>query len=445
MLREAVAPSEAIVAPCMIGLLSSEMSSCSRGVRTTRNASPVRSRVRGRASTSLATVFVWLSAFLAALAGPPRLEAQDGSGEVPGYREAIDDALAEYATQHYLEAMSLFARAHKLSPNARTLRGLGSVAFELRRYSESVSYLEQALASGQKPLDLKMRAETERLLERARGYIAELTLDVAPANAEVILDRVQMTLVAGQPLQLEIGEHELDVSAAGFAPEHRSYTVIGGEVWSTRISLRPQTSSAAPQAAPAPPPPLLLWHKVLGASAIGAGIASVTTAGILTARRHTQANRFRDVDPNGGDYPAALKSWGDTRPKPYAYASAGAGALLAGATALFLRAPDARPVRVGAGITAAVGIVLATVGTVELLRGGGCDVSLIERQVCSGDLERRDRGAIALLAAMPLVVAPAALLFRNWLGQARTTTVGLSSGVDPKNRSLVLSVRGAWL
>lgn len=428
----------------MTGLLSSEMSSSLRGARRTRVASPLCLCIRGSASASLATLCVWLCVFIGTVAAPARLEAQDGSAEVPGYREAIDEALAEYATQHYLEAMSLFARAHKLSPNARTLRGLGSVTFELRRYSESASYLEQALASDQKSLDAKMRTETERLLERARGYIAELTLEVAPPSAQVTLDRAHVTLVAGQPLQLEIGEHELEVSASGFATEHRSFTVIGGEAWSATISLRPQTSGSARLPTPAPPVPLRLWHKVLGASAIGAGIATITTAGILTARRHTQANRFRGVDPAGVDYPAALESFGDSRPKPYAYASAGAGALLSGATALFLRAPDARPVRVGAGITAAVGIVLATVGTVELLRGGGCEVSLIERQVCSGDLERRDRGAITLLAAMPLVVAPTALLFRNWLGQPRTAMVGVSSGVDPKSRSLVLSLRGAW-
>jgi hypothetical protein len=289
-----------------------------------------------------------------------------------------------------------------------------------------------------------MRSETERLLERARGYIAELILEVTPTSAQVVLDRAQVTVVAGQPLQLEIGEHELDVSAAGFATEHRSYTVIGGEVWNAKISLRPQESAFAPLPASAPPSPLRLWHKVLGASAIGAGVASITIASVLTARRHTEANRFRAVDPAGVDYPPALKSWGDGRPKPYAYASAGAGALLSGATALFLRAPDARPVRVGAGITAAVGIVLATIGSIELLRGGGCEVSLLERQVCSGDIERRDRGAITLLAALPLVVAPTALLFRNWLGQPRTPTVGLSSGVDAKSRSLVLSLRGTW-
>jgi hypothetical protein len=94
-------------------------------------------------------VVVLLCACALAGGAPPRGEAQDGAVEVPGYREAIDEALAEYAAQNFLEAMSMFARAHKLSPSARTLRGLGSASFELHRYSESVSFLEQALASEQ--------------------------------------------------------------------------------------------------------------------------------------------------------------------------------------------------------------------------------------------------------------------------------------------------------
>ncbi|MEY4512912.1 MAG: hypothetical protein RLZZ450_5034 [Pseudomonadota bacterium] len=52
--------------------------------------------------------------------------------EVPGYRETIAEALIEYEAHNYLEARTLFERAHKLYPNARTLRGLAVVAFELR-------------------------------------------------------------------------------------------------------------------------------------------------------------------------------------------------------------------------------------------------------------------------------------------------------------------------
>jgi hypothetical protein len=59
-------------------------------------------------------------------------------------------------------------RAHAIFPNARTLRGLGMVEFELRSYVQSVQLLEQALAASVKPLDGKLRTDTEALLARAQ-------------------------------------------------------------------------------------------------------------------------------------------------------------------------------------------------------------------------------------------------------------------------------------
>jgi len=233
---------------------------------------------------------------------PTRAAAQDGAAEVPGYREAIDEALAEYAAQNYLEALSSFARAHKLSPSARTLRGLGSVTFELHRYSESVSYLEQALASEHKRLDAIIRAETERLLARARGYVAELALRVEPSGVRVIVDGAQVAWVAGQPLLLDIGKHQLEFRAAGCVADHRSYTVIGGEADSWHISLRQESSAPKSLVEASPPAPLLRWHKVLGAATIGLGIASLATAGVYTARRHAESNDFRAVDPMSAEY-----------------------------------------------------------------------------------------------------------------------------------------------
>lgn len=51
--------------------------------------------------------------------------------EPAGYRDAIDTALQEMGLGNYEEAREQFARAHALSPNARTLRGLGISEFEL--------------------------------------------------------------------------------------------------------------------------------------------------------------------------------------------------------------------------------------------------------------------------------------------------------------------------
>ena len=45
--------------------------------------------------------------------------------EPEGYRQAVDEAVREFAARNFEEARSLFARADALYPNARTQRGLG--------------------------------------------------------------------------------------------------------------------------------------------------------------------------------------------------------------------------------------------------------------------------------------------------------------------------------
>ena len=108
--------------------------------------------------------------------------------EPKGYRAAIDEALSEYQALNFEEARALFAKAHALFPNARTLRGLGMVEFERRNYRASADYLTQALASQVRPLEGELRTATEQLLERARGFLGEIRLSVEPTDARVLLD-----------------------------------------------------------------------------------------------------------------------------------------------------------------------------------------------------------------------------------------------------------------
>lgn len=164
-------------------------------------------------------------------------EAQDV--EPPEYRTTIREALAEYRARHFLEARALFAEAHRLLPNARTLRGLGMTAFELRSYRESIGFLQQALAHEVKPLEGGLRNETERLLKRAERFVAKLELTTEPPDVRVTLDGAPVERPEGEPLLLDIGPHELEFSAEGYVPETRSIEVKRHKRESWTITLEP--------------------------------------------------------------------------------------------------------------------------------------------------------------------------------------------------------------
>ena len=74
-----------------------------------------------------------LAVTLLASLPPLRATAQPSArASTTEYEAMITDGLAEFQAQRYAEARALFERAHALSPNARTLRGIGMVAFEMR-------------------------------------------------------------------------------------------------------------------------------------------------------------------------------------------------------------------------------------------------------------------------------------------------------------------------
>jgi hypothetical protein len=144
--------------------------------------------------------------------------------------------LQEFDAGNYPEARAAFTHAHELYPNARTFRGLGFVAFELRNYIEAVTFLGEALRSEVKPLEDSQRRSTEELLARAQALVARVRLDVAPNTRSVIVDGVPAELSPGEDLLLEVGDHTLELRAAGYEPERRELSIAGGK--SLKLSIR---------------------------------------------------------------------------------------------------------------------------------------------------------------------------------------------------------------
>jgi len=170
-----------------------------------------------------------------------------------GYAALIGEAIGEYDAARFEEARALFTRAHELAPNARTARGLGMVAFELRDYAECVKWIEQALDSKVKPLEGSLRLETEGLLARARGFVGRFTLRWQTPDGQLSVDGVPVQLRPGQTLDLDMGDHRLELRAPGYASEQRRLRVNGGEARTLELALREQshiTPGAGPTGAP---------------------------------------------------------------------------------------------------------------------------------------------------------------------------------------------------
>jgi hypothetical protein len=190
------------------------------------------------------------------------LSAAPGAAQTPAaddaaYKDLIDQALSEFKHKNWPEARVLFMRAHEQNPNARTLRGMGVVSFEMRDYLNAVVNLKAALEDKRQPLTEAQRKECEGLLARARTFVGVYTLKLEPRDAHVTLD-------GGEPLRddeghllVSFGEHTLGGSAPGRQDATLRFNVQGGEREEIALVLSPERGPepalvAAPIAAAVP-------------------------------------------------------------------------------------------------------------------------------------------------------------------------------------------------
>lgn len=206
--------------------------------------------------------------------------------EPAAYRATIELALSELGAGNLDEARTHFLAAHELFPNARTFRGLGFVAFEQRHYVEAVPLLAQSLASDVRPLEGRLREETEALLLRARGYTGALHLVLTPADAHAQVDDVPVDTAA--PIVLNAGDHQLAVAAEGFVSQRRSVQITGGRQLDLEVRLDALDANRGPVALEPPHREApdssakrrrRWWWSMAGLAAAGA----ITTVAVLAA------------------------------------------------------------------------------------------------------------------------------------------------------------------
>lgn len=179
----------------------------------------------------------------------PRFVGAQPAADDGAYRATIDEAVREFGAGRFEEARALFKRAHELSPNARTLRGLGMTAFELRAYVQAIRELQAALDDKRKPLEGDLRSRVEALLAKSRKFVGVLRLELEPRNASVLIDGKPPTFEDDGSLLLDAGTHVISATA----PKHKATNVRVLVEGDTKQTVRvPLESTAFQQSMIAP-------------------------------------------------------------------------------------------------------------------------------------------------------------------------------------------------
>jgi hypothetical protein len=223
------------------------------------------------------------------------------------YRRIVDDAVREFSAEHWEEARALFKRAHELSPSARTLRGMGMTAFELRMYVQSLRELDAALKDTHKPLPPEMRAQVEQLVAKARSFVGRVQLLSEPPDATLLIDGKEPQFESDGMVLLDVGTHVVSATLDGHKSTNLRISVEGGGQQMVRVPMEPLLAIAAvpaidplarpvqpapAPAAPAPAPPPISASAATGSDgdldtfawiALAAGGAFGAASGVFWA------------------------------------------------------------------------------------------------------------------------------------------------------------------
>jgi tetratricopeptide (TPR) repeat protein len=263
----------------------------------------------------------WAIGVACALLIASGVRAQERS-EPPEYREVVRCALQQFDQGRYAEAGALFERAHQLFPNARTLWGLGLVAFEDRDYVGAVMHLEASLTDARRPLAAAQRTQAEKALKESWEFVAGYQLHLEPSTANLRVDG-NPAQMARDLLLMNPGSHELVVDAPQYRQVTRRIEARSGERsdLSVELELETEPGQAATEArhaplelearptAPAPArsgPPMWLAYTLVGTG--GALLAGALVTGLISNHDFNELDRkcgAANVCPNGYDWQSA--------------------------------------------------------------------------------------------------------------------------------------------
>ena len=274
--------------------------------------------------------------------------AQATDPDTPEYRDAIALALQEFELGNYPEARAAFERAHKIYPNARTLRGMGLSAFEARNYVEAIELLSAASESPERPLTDEQKAEARGVIERAKSYVSKVEVRLSPADAALAVDGQPARLKEGH-LVLNPGDYQLRAHAQGRQPVVLTISAQAGRSTTITISLPPAGQGGAATSRQG----RSAWPYVVG----GAGAALLVTSAITGALTSSAEDGLRSSCRKGVCDEDARDRGKSLQVTTNVLLPIGAALLIGGAAWWFLDASPAESDRAERQTTLALGCV----------------------------------------------------------------------------------------
>lgn len=163
---------------------------------------------------------------------------------------ALRGALSAYERGDMAEARRWFEQAHAAEPTARTLRGLGVVAYRQERTLEAYAYLTQSLVASVKPLTAELRAGVQQLVNELGAQLVRVHLQRQPEQALLEIDGAEPLYDASGAALLLPGVHRARLRCDGYVESSWQFEAQAGSEQLRSWQLSPEAAPAAIVAAP---------------------------------------------------------------------------------------------------------------------------------------------------------------------------------------------------
>jgi PEGA domain len=187
-----------------------------------------------------------------ARATPSNPQATDAA-PTPGAAAPLAESLSGTARADYAAARILYEdgdyagaftkldSAYATSKDPRLLWNMAACEKALRHYASVIDLLERYLKESAALIGPEEHRATRELVDRVRGFVNELRLDVQPTGVDVLVDGVkQATTPLQKPLWVDMGKRRLRFEKAGFVPQENELELRGGTSIDLKIELLPE-------------------------------------------------------------------------------------------------------------------------------------------------------------------------------------------------------------
>ncbi|WP_438027959.1 PEGA domain-containing protein [Sorangium sp. So ce233] len=214
-------------------------------------------------------------------------------------RQLYEEGRQAAAAGKWADAHASFLAAWAIKPHYQIASNLGVTCLKLGRNREAAEYLTRYLREAP-ATKVKERQSAEASLKEALAKVASVTVQAAPAGAEVMVDGVAVgkaPLV--DPVFLEPGKHEIRARLEGHVPAARPITAVAGGRETMMLQLERAPSAQVGGRVDTSIPPLSETPRddVRTAVLVGGGIAAgagVAAGVILTVMANSRASEAED-------------------------------------------------------------------------------------------------------------------------------------------------------